>query len=100
MTYEEKMLALDALGRPAGAKLRIVDRAESWVCEVIRVEIKDGRHLEILSAWGSTPADAIEACWERAVSAKMLVVNSTSPSRETFRWNGFMWERVREENEE
>lgn len=97
MTYVQKMAALTALGR---ANIQLTVDRKSWACIVPNAELKRGRLSAGLSGWGETPQEAVESCWEEAISGCPLVVGVNSSSRETFRWNGFMWERVREENEE
>lgn len=91
MNWEQKMLALRALG---GSDATLCIRGEGdWYCRVPGVEIKDGAILRSVRGDGSTPEEAVNDCWDN-IAGRELVTNATGPDRASHRWNGFMWERL------
>jgi hypothetical protein len=91
MTWEQKLLALKALG---GSDTALHIRTEGdWYVRVPGVEIKEGPVLRGAGGSGETPEEAVENTWN-GIAGRELVVKAMGPGRASFRWNGFMWESI------
>jgi hypothetical protein len=97
MDYRQKALALSALGWYEFA-VKIRDTGE-WYA-VCAGEIGNGRFLTTPTGNGGTPEAAIDDLWDRMTVLKpgeLIVLDAyKGEARRTVRWNGFMWEPVRE----
>lgn len=95
MTWEEKLMALRALG-DASLKMR---KPGEWYVSQDNVSVTRSGVLRGLCGNGSTPIVAVENHWRHLVESigtDYIVCRATQRTREAFRWNGFMWERVDE----
>lgn len=96
MDYRQQFIAMNALS-PCAIK---IDVNCNWYVSQPAVEVKRGGLLCTDSGRGETPQHAIQEHWKRHTEMKpgeYLVVNAGEPTRLAVRWNGFMWESVRED---
>lgn len=95
MDWQEKARALESLSEIA---LKIDDNGRWYVSQ--NVEIKDGSILASVCGRGETPEDAINDHWNNTTTGlprdRYLVLNAYRPNRKAVRWNGFMWNEVKE----
>jgi len=94
--YQIKAAKLNALSE-IEIKMRGVD---DWYVHQ-SVEVKKGGFLKSAYGNGATPEEAINSHWKHLVedlpSDEYLVTNAYDDgNRKAVRWNGFMWEEVRE----
>ena len=96
MNYEQKALALSALG---WSDFEVKIRAAGDWYATCAGEIRSGHVLKSLMGGGATPEDAIEDLWKQATTipaGEYIVTRAFENGRAAFRWNGFMWEPVAE----
>lgn len=90
MNWEEKAVALSALSE-ISLKMR---KPGDWYVSH-RVEVLEGCVLAGRYGSGSTPEEAIENHWDKlttqVVGDQCVVVDAGNKRRKHFRWNGFMW---------
>lgn len=94
MNYEQKALALSALG---WSDFEIKIRAAGDWYATCAGEIRDDCVLKTLMGNGATPEAAIEDLWKQATilkSGEYIVTGAFGDKRAAFRWNGFMWQPV------
>lgn len=98
MTWQQKWFALkSALTFPLEASLRMRE-VESWYCSLPGLEVKGRNTLSSPTQKGKTPEEAVEQAWIGYAEADTyLVSRDKDGKRRAIRWNGFMWECVREE---
>jgi hypothetical protein len=96
--YYEKAIALEAL-----AEISIsIDCNGQWFVTQ-GVEIKDGYILRSACGRGITPEVAIENHWDELTELpkdQYIVKNGGNEKRIAVRWNGFMWQPVKEKRED
>lgn len=95
MDWQYKFAALNAL---KGACLRMREPNNWYVDQPI--EVKQGPVLWNDHGSGKCPETAVLDHWTRLTELKpdeYLVINAAAPHRKAVRWNGFMWEAVKEE---
>lgn len=96
MTTNQKMLALQALADSWDAAV-MIRKDGSWYVHLSHVERKEGGVISSGCGTAATPDEAIDQCWAWATDPKYYMVrNAHGDDRRAFRWNGFMWEEVRE----
>jgi hypothetical protein len=94
--YRQQFIALNALS-PCAIKIDV--NCKFYVSQPA-VEVKRGALLFSDNGRGDTPENAIQAHWRLHTvlePGEYLVVNAGAPTRAAVRWNGFMWESVRED---
>lgn len=96
LTWKQKAFAIQSLVGWGKFALKLRDDS-SWYTQhgIERVE------KSVLSSGcesGETPEDAINQLWSWATDLNYhLVVGAFTSERKAVRWNGFMWENVKEE---
>ena len=96
MNYEEKLEALNAL---AECSLKMRKPGDWYVSQ--SVEVKNGGMLEGRYGNGETPELAIHNHWseltELLKAGEYLVIKAYGDNRKAVKWNGFMWQDVKED---
>lgn len=93
--YAEMMAALNAIGR-CGVYMRARD---DWYVHQAGVEIGGNGLLSSVSVSGATPINAIEKYWAKLTNLDPglhVVIGAMREDRRAVRWNGFMWDDVKE----
>lgn len=95
MNWEQTVQALQAL---AEVSLRM-RKPGDWYVNA-RIEVKSGSMLVGGAGTGRTPEQAVLAEWNRLVTdlkdGEYLVINAGNEERRAVRWNGFMWQDIKE----
>jgi len=100
MNWQQKALALHSLSGTFNFSLHLREDG-TWFVNLTGIERKEGRCLSSGCQVAKTPEQAIEGCWAWATeSGYYLVKGASSDDRRAFKWNGFMWEEIEEENSE
>jgi hypothetical protein len=93
-TVNQKADILQSLGR-----LEILRRSgNNWYCAVPRISISDGEFLVGPFGDGNTPIEALEALSDQLTILppnKYVVRSNHDGTRDTFRWNGWMWDTLK-----
>ena len=97
LTTSEMADAMESLGT------LVIRRAfeDKWSASLDNVEIGHEGLLSSCVEWGSDPNQAVSLLWDRITNLapdERLVVGAYRPERGEYRWNGFMWKEVRNEN--
>ena len=94
MDWEQKFAAINAL---AQATLQMRGPGD-WYVET-SVEVKNGSILEGRYGNGTSPENAVNSHWAAMLELaadEYLVANAGMEWRRAVKWNGFMWDDVRE----
>ncbi len=97
LTWEQKFAAIQGLGPSACLRMR---GDGSWYVADDHIEIKRGATLTSACQAGSSPEKAVNECWQQLTDLKAgeyLVICAMTSARRAFKWNGFMWEDVKEQ---
>ena len=95
LTWEQKMAALNALS-PCSLIMR---KPGDWYVQQ-DTDIKDKSILRGEYGNGETPEEAVNDHWGRLTTITpplYIVARASRDDRKAVRWNGFMWDSVREE---
>lgn len=103
MTWEEKFKALYSLGQYEGAKI-ILDAYGKFMCTVNRANVREGNRMGFLvgkcHGHADTIQEAVEKCWEYCtelgVGEYLVIGYDKDDGRRAVKWNGYMWEDVKE----
>lgn len=93
MNYEQKLQALNAIGE---CKILMRSPGNWYVSQ--STEVKNNGMLEGRYGNGATPERAIEDHWESltTLAPHEYIVIHAGGNRKAVKWNGFMWEDVKE----
>ena len=94
MTWEQKLDALQSLGE---CTLRMRKPGDWYVRQ--GVEVSQGNLLVGEYGNGKTPEEAVMNHWDLLSNLKpeeYLVVHAMGPNRQAVKWNGYMWQSVKE----
>lgn len=94
MTWEQKLQAAQSIGE-CSLKMRVPG---NWYVSQSGVERKEGGCLSSGGGCnGATPEVAVDEFWNWLSDPKFyVVINAYGETRRTVKWNGFMWQDVRE----
>lgn len=91
-------MAISALGR-FDFHIKIRETGEWYAC--CAAEIKRGICLVGVHGNGQTPEEAVDDLWLELTSLQLgeyLVLGAYTDRRRAVKWNGFMWDGVREKD--
>lgn len=96
MEWYQKFTAILALGPSACLRMR---GDGSWYVADGHIEVHEGSMLSSPTQAGGTPEAAVNEAWQQLTDLKpgqYLVIHVMTDERRAFRWNGFMWQDVKE----
>jgi len=100
MNWEQKFQAMQALLIFKGDAAIHMRHPGDWCVSLPSVDIKSSHFLQGVSESGKTPEEAVNNTWNGLVDLKSgtyIVTNAYKDGRRAVKWNGFMWEDVKED---
>lgn len=96
MNWQQKALAIQALAKYGDFSLKM--RSEgNWYVSAQGVNRKEGAILSGSGISAGTPELAVVEYWKWATDPAYYLVKFEDGKRCAVKWNGFMWEDVKEE---
>lgn len=93
MDWQQKFIALKAID----PNIALLCRAYgNWYLH-FSPEIGKPSVLESPTQRGGDPSEAVDEAWDEYSTADRVVLNAHTETRRTVKWNGFMWEDVKEQ---
>jgi hypothetical protein len=96
MDWQVKLATIQALSSSVSLHMR---KPEDWYVHSSGLEIKLGATLRSPYGDGKTPEMAVNALWDQLTGLsedQYIVLNAYQTNRRAIRWNGWMWQDVKE----